>query len=103
MHNPGVTPPAAAAPDSPAVEGCGFGARATAFFIDLIYVGLLSLVVAVAAGVVLGTLAVIRGRPHMFDQQGMPWFNLASGTLVLNLYFVLLEGLYGATPGKIRL
>ena len=40
MHDPAVRLP----PDT--VEGCGFGARAAAFFIDLIYLLLLSMFVA---------------------------------------------------------
>ena len=97
MHDPVVTPQA------DAVVGSGFGARAAAFFIDLIYLLLLSMVVAAVVGVVLGLVAVIRGGPYAFDEQLLPWLNFVNGTFVMTLYFVLPEGLYGATPGKRRL
>src|SRR5438132_8214426 len=97
MHDPAVRLP----PDT--VQGLGFGARAAAFFIDLIYLLLLSMVVAAVVGVVLGLVAVIRGGPYAFDEQLLPWLNLVNGTFIMTLYFVLPEGLYGATPAKRRL
>src|SRR5207237_2719106 len=61
-----------------AVEGCGFAARASAFFIDLIYLALLSLVVGAVVGVMLGVVVVIRGGAYTFDQELLPWLNLVN-------------------------
>lgn len=85
------------------VEGCGFAARATAFFIDLIWIVVLSMLIGGAAGIVVGIAGVILNRPFRLVQSEAPLLYLVEGTAVFGLYFVLLEWLYGATPGKRQL
>src|SRR5205823_14437854 len=83
-----ILAPPVAEPAGDSIQGYGFVPRATAYFIDVIYIVLLNLLSAALAGMVVGVEGVIRGRPVAFDKPTPEWFNLAVGLLGLTLYSV---------------
>lgn len=91
-----------AGPESSPGRPCSFGVRAAAFGIDVMWILLLSMLIGALAGVWVGVVGLFAGRPFRFEEPAEGFF-LVNGTLVVVLYFVLFEWLYGATPGKRRL
>lgn len=82
-------------------EGKKFGVRAAAYVVDIIAFYAINFVVALVVGFVFGVILALQGR--LFDQQSVREPGLLSGIVLGVLYFVVFEGLHGATPAKLMM
>lgn len=86
------------------VSAKSFGIRAGAFIIDSVVAGVITFIISIILGIAIGLLIASSGQELQRDQfsssQILEWF---VGAIVSLLYFIIFEGLYGATPGKLLL
>jgi len=86
------------------VSAKSFAIRAGAFIIDSVAAGVINFIISLILGIILGVAMISSGQELQRDQfsssQLLEWI---VSIIIALLYFVLFEGLYGATPGKLML
>lgn len=74
--------------------------RAGAFLIDTAIIIITAVAVMMFVFFHLAIVIILMGRDLEFNESADPVFNIAAMILLFG-YFILFEGLYGATPGKL--
>ena len=85
--------------------GKGFGVRAAAYIIDIVFMMAINYGMSITFGIVIGIAVVAGGREPVFDTDSSSavCLNLFLTVLLVLSYFSLFEGLYGTSLGKLIL